>query len=409
MTETLDGEPSWSPVQSLPKALLTPSGLLKIDTNDGEVELLRRTGVELRSDASEPLPNPGMGGSWIDRNINLTMTLTTHRLCFSNHNNKGAWFLHHSNIHNLSTTGGGMTFKSPKLVVSSFALGDLLLCFRENNKLKDRDDCHKLLQKALDRKAWETEQRLQQKQRTSDQIAARKVGVDAILTKNALRHKEAAQLTESAFDGDAEDLLREAAELVKIIQKYVTTLEHNGENANSTEQEQLNAMLSNMGMTSALSKSDFQTKRCDDDFYVILARQLADFLLPKLKLAGGVMTLTDVYCLYNRARGTNLISPDDLLAAASRLSLLKLKMSLRSFPSGVKVIQQDAFNDVEMAKKLQTLCQGKPLTSMQVSRDLKIPSLLAKEQLLAAERLGYLCRDTTLETTLFFTNRFLDY
>ena len=29
------------------------------------------------------------------------------------------------------------------------------------------------------------------------------------------------------------------------------------------------------------------------------------------------MTLTDVYCLYNRARGTDLISPDDLLQAAS--------------------------------------------------------------------------------------------
>eukprot|EP00546_Thalassionema_frauenfeldii_P004163 CAMPEP_0178926666 /NCGR_PEP_ID=MMETSP0786-20121207/18681_1 /TAXON_ID=186022 /ORGANISM="Thalassionema frauenfeldii, Strain CCMP 1798" /LENGTH=337 /DNA_ID=CAMNT_0020601857 /DNA_START=87 /DNA_END=1100 /DNA_ORIENTATION=- len=337
------------------------------------------------------------------------MTLTTHRLCFSNYNNKGAWFLHHSNIHNLSTTGGGMTFKSPKLVVSTYALGDLLLCFRENNKLKDRDDCHKLFQKALDRKGWETEQRLQQKQRTSDQIASRKVGVDAILTKNALRHKEAAQLTESAFDGDAEDLLKEAAELVKIIQKYVTTLEHSGESTNSAEQAQLNDMMSNMGMASALSKSEFQNKRSDEDFYNILARQLADFLLPKLSVAGGVMTLTDVYCLYNRARGTNLISPDDLLAASSRFSLLKLKMSLRSFPSGVKVIQQDAFNDMEMAKKLQSLCQGKPITSMQVSRDLKIPSLLAKEQLLAAERLGYLCRDTTLETTLFYPNLFPDY
>jgi hypothetical protein len=42
-----------------------------------------------------------------------------------------------------------------------------------------------------------------------------------------------------------------------------------------------------------------------------------DFPLRKLKSAGGVMTLTDVYCLFNRARGTNLISPDDILTAAS--------------------------------------------------------------------------------------------
>ena len=28
------------------------------------------------------------------------------------------------------------------------------------------------------------------------------------------------------------------------------------------------------------------------------------------------MPLPDVYCLFNRARGTELVSPDDLLAAA---------------------------------------------------------------------------------------------
>jgi len=410
MEPTVNGEPSWSPLQLLPRASLTLSGLLEIDVDDGEVELLCRKEVELRSNSTGPLPNPGMGGAWVDRNIDLIVSLTTHRLFFTNKDNKGSWFLHHSNIYNLSVSGGGITFKLPKLVLNTYALGELKLCFRSCNKWKDRDDCHKLLQKALDRKAWETQNKLQQKQLTSNKIAARKVGVDAILSKNALRHKEAAQLTDLAFDGDADDLLQEAAELVKIIQKYVSTLELSGENVNNHEQAQLTDMLSNMGMISALSKSDLLiSNRSLNDFYNILARQLADFLLPKLKSAGGVISLTDAYCLFNRARGTNLVSPDDLLAASNRLSCLRLKMSLRTFPSGVKVIQQDAFDDIQMAKKLQTLCTTNPLTLMQVSRELHIPSLLAKEQLLAAERLGYLCRDTTLETTWFYINRFLDF
>jgi hypothetical protein len=29
------------------------------------------------------------------------------------------------------------------------------------------------------------------------------------------------------------------------------------------------------------------------------------------------MPLTDVYCLFNRARGSELVSPDDLLAAVA--------------------------------------------------------------------------------------------
>ena len=47
------------------------------------------------------------------------------------------------------------------------------------------------------------------------------------------------------------------------------------------------------------------------------AAQLADFLAAPLARAGGIMPLPDAYCLYNRARGTELVSPDDLLRAVA--------------------------------------------------------------------------------------------
>ena len=63
-------------------------------------------------------------------------------------------------------------------------------------------------------------------------------------------------------------------------------------------------------------------------FHQQLALQLADFLVPRLDKAHGVMTLPDTYCLFNRARGTELVSPEDLikvrltpLACATTLSL----------------------------------------------------------------------------------------
>ena len=159
---------------------------------------------------------------------------------------------------------------------------------------------------------------------------------------------------------------------------------------------------------------------------------LADFLRPKLKQAGGLMTLTDVYCLYNRARGTNLISPEDLLDAVAVMKPLNLGMSERTFPnSGVKVLQDDAFDDTTMALQLAQLAQdhmvmtmnnqppqpSQPssltsqggLTAMTVSRELHVSALLAQEQLIVAEKLGYLCRDETLETTRFFPNLFDEY
>lgn len=242
------------------------------------------------------------------------------------------------------------------------------------------------------------------------------------MAKSTLRHKEATRLTDQAFEGDAETLLREATQLVKVIQKYAATLAR----ADRSGQEEKDAtrlsdMLENMGMTSALSRDDYRggPKKKDqhmDDYTITLARQLADFLRPKLKSAGGLMTLTDVYCIYNRARGTNLISPEDLLDAVSCMKSLQLGMSERTFPSGVKVVQDDTFDDAVMAVRLKELAEEQltisptsGLTAMEASRALHVSALLAHEQLLEAEKLGYLCRDETLETTRFFPNLFEEF
>jgi ESCRT-II complex subunit VPS36 len=185
-------------------------------------------------------------------------------------------------------------------------MGDLLLVFRSSSgAAKDRDDLLKFLQKALDRKAWETQTRLQAKKKASQNAASRRVGIDAIMTKNTLRHKEAARLTDEAFQGNADQLLRDAADLVKVIQKYVTTLKKKEDKTGKEEQDaaRLSDMLQNMGMTSALSRKNFRGSSDFDDYTHTLARQLSDFVRPKLPAAGGLMTLTDIYCLYNRARG----------------------------------------------------------------------------------------------------------
>jgi ESCRT-II complex subunit VPS36 len=65
-----------------------------------------------------------------------------------------------------------------------------------------------------------------------------------------------------------------------------------------------------------------------------------------------MMTLTDVYCAYNRARGTDLISPEDLLTAAKQLNTMALGCRLRSFASGLLVLQLDTFSDEEMIKRI---------------------------------------------------------
>lgn len=384
-----------SPFTCLPIAQLTPSGLLLLDTADGEVEVLQRHGnlLELRSEAAEPLSSHA---NYKDRIAVKKIILTTHRIVFTQTNNNESRFLHLSNIHACERVATSVFSQHCKVRVSTYSLGELIFIFPKKESILES------LQKTLERRAWETAARLQQQQKKS---STRRVGVDAILASQKQKHQRASQLTDQAFTGDAETLLREATELVAIIQKYASTLDTRQNNKQDTAMAD---MLSDMGMTSALPTmgSDKSTQ-----YYETLARHLHHFLTPKLTQTSGIMTLTDVYCLYNRARGTNLISPSDLLAAVEQFNHIPtLQLSIKTFSSGLKVVvSTQVYNQDELNTKLRDLCGSSyntGLTTLDASHVLKMSALLAQEALLEAEQSGFLCRDVTLETTRFYQNKF---
>lgn len=68
-----------------------------------------------------------------------------------------------------------------------------------------------------------------------------------------------------------------------------------------------------------------------------------------------MMTLTDVYCRVNRARGLELLSPEDLLHASRRLAPLDLPIVLRSFDSGVMVLQIRSHDDNAVVDRITEL------------------------------------------------------
>jgi hypothetical protein len=208
----------WSPCYCLSRASLTPSGLLQLDTKDNEVELVRRSKIELRSNNVEPMKRPKLLKSknciWNSKTEDLTLTVTTHRLVLFDSNDQ-AFFLHLSNLVQTEPAGefkidcifhiasstvpishktpicyiyiGGPTVRhwnsSYKLILSTYQFGDLMLVFRSDVPEKDRDETNKKIQSAMQRRAWEVASKLQQKQRTNESIAKRRVGVDHILTK----------------------------------------------------------------------------------------------------------------------------------------------------------------------------------------------------------------------------------
>lgn len=68
-----------------------------------------------------------------------------------------------------------------------------------------------------------------------------------------------------------------------------------------------------------------------------------------------MMTLTDVYCRVNRARGLELLSPEDLLNASRQLGPLDLPLVLRIFDSGVMVLQIRSLDDEAVVESIAEL------------------------------------------------------
>lgn len=136
------------------------------------------------------------------------------------------------------------------------------------------------------------------------------------------------------------------------------------------------------------------------------AAQLADFLARPLAGAGGLLTLPDVYCLFNRARGTELVSPEDLLQACALWEPLGLGLRLRRFTSGVLAVQAAAHSEAAMAATLAGLAAGRGggVSVADVAQHLGLSPSIARECLLAAEGRGSLCRDEAPEGLRFFEN-----
>lgn len=159
-----------------------------------------------------------------------------------------------------------------------------------------------------------------------------------------------------------------------------------------------------------------------------------------------------------RARGTELVSPDDLLAAARLLGgLPRAGLALREFASGVKVVQAASHSDERVCQALAALVQpvdagqdgsrekggsaaaaacaaagaaggpvldgaaaepgeelwrpslGPAITQTEAAAALQVPLAVASEHLLMAEARGVLCRDDGgPEGLRFFRNFFLD-
>lgn len=242
---------------------------------------------------------------------------------------------------------------------------------------------------------------------------ALKAGIGGIMRRQEKERAAVDGIAKEAL-GDMDALMQRAREVVAIVQRYAAYSASESDPTEtasevSAEAHEMETILQNIGIVSPVTK--FSAGR---RYHEELARQIADLLLSQDRLSklGGMIALTDLYCLYNRARGTELVSPDDLLAAAERMESLRVGMRMRTFPSKVIVVESTSFDEAAVCSSIAQIASKnatRGIGASMVAQSLRISVMIAKEHLLLAEKRGLLCRDDTIHGLHYFPNRFNEF
>uniref|UniRef100_I3M4M9 Vacuolar protein-sorting-associated protein 36 n=1 Tax=Ictidomys tridecemlineatus TaxID=43179 RepID=I3M4M9_ICTTR len=275
------------------------------------------------------------------------------------------------------------------------------LSFKEHGQI----EFYRRLSEEMTQRRWENMPVSQsiQTNRGPQPGRVRAVGIVGIERKLEEKRKETDKNISEAFE-DLSKLMIKAKEMVELSKSIANKIKEKQGDITEDETIRFKSYLLSMGIANPVTR---ETYGSGTQYHMQLAKQLAGILQVPLE-RGGIMSLTEVYCLVNRARGMELLSPEDLVNACKMLEALKLPLRLRVFDSGVMVIELQSHKEEEMvAAALETVSEKGSLTSEEFAKLVGMSVLLAKERLLLAEKMGHLCRDDSVEGLRFYPNLFM--
>ncbi|XP_063899957.1 vacuolar protein-sorting-associated protein 36-like [Zophobas morio] len=335
-----------------------------------------------------------------------TIKLTSHRLFFRNSENNFLE-LRLSKVQSVAQVKGSM-FHHDKIIIN---VGPP---FCKTTKLFFRNqhyqEFYKKLLEALENKTWALKEDSSQDLLSSEQkFFTERAGIYGLVKQKQREKTEAATTMTKAFT-DLSALISNAQQLVSFAEKLKSKISRHEMSAD--DQTKFKRYLSELGVVDPVGSPN---KLGASQYYRQLAKELVTFVIRPLEDHGGMLTLTHIFCLYNKARGHQLVSPDDLLEACKAVNLLNSAVVFKTFASGTKVLQLKKLDEEEVLRRISSLfCSAdqavfdkcRSFTIAAYSLYSALPVALAKEQLLLAEQHGILCRDDSLEGLTFYPNLF---
>lgn len=258
-----------------------------------------------------------------------------------------------------------------------------------------RDECLEKIHAAQRAKTWV-------KYVEPEKVRGLEGGMAGVRSGKQTEEKMASQTMTGAF-GDLDGLMAKAKEMVALASSISQSAAAGGKDSDASGE--LGSIMASAGIDNPVTKGV-----AGNGYHVDLARQLTDFLAEPLHKSHGVMTLTDVYCLYNAARGIEMVSPLDLKKACLMFEPLKLPLRIRNLKSGVTVVESGMASEAEVDERMKAVVAERGNVSVDELANVSGMSLyIAKEQLEGAEARGVLARDeSTIQGVRYYANLFME-
>jgi len=268
------------------------------------------------------------------------------------------------------------------------------------------NEFHLQLNKALQRQQWVPKYQKKSpnlKHPELESLNIRASGISGIRNKIEAKNKKNESDISDAFQ-DLKNLMGKAKEMVDLSNSIAAKIKEKNGEITDDETIKFKSHLLSLGIANPVTK---ETHGDGSHFHTRVAKEVCG-LLGSVVTKEGMMLLSDAYVRVNRARGTELLSPDDLLQSCKVMRAADLPLSLREFESGVLVLQSRAHSDdviIEMTN--EKVSSSESLSAQQLANMLNVSVLLAKEHLLLTEKTGSICRDDSSEGLRFYPNLLL--
>lgn len=249
------------------------------------------------------------------------------------------------------------------------------------------------------------------------------VGI-AGLEKRGLESRKNNEIVIGTAFEDLEALMASAKEIVALAEKFAV---ESGRGVLETD-----SILSESAAALGMVTTKDQLNSGSDNLYLSeLSRNLAEYLTDDrkgvLRAEGGIMSLVDLWAVFNRARnGVELVSPSDFYKAAQLWEKLSLPVRLRRFKSGLLVVQRLDWSDEKTIRQLKAWLRelqqvppaegvqwdwsrfGRGINAQETAERFGWSVGVAIEELEMAEDKGVLCREEGIEGLRFWSNHLVE-